>query len=69
MELDEECKDLGVSSSVVWKLSNIIPKNENYVIAFDNWFTSLQLVMKLKQNGILSVGTARSNRPQGLELE
>ena len=69
MELDEECKDLGVSSSVVWKLSNIIPKNENYVIAFDNWFTSLQLVMKLKQNGILSVGTVRSNRLQGLELK
>ncbi|CAG4957184.1 unnamed protein product [Parnassius apollo] len=54
--------DLGASSNVIVRLSREIPRNHNYRLYFDNYFTSLPLLEYLSQNGILSLGTIRRNR-------
>ncbi|CAK1594464.1 unnamed protein product [Parnassius mnemosyne] len=54
--------DLGASSNVIVRLSREIPRNQNYRLYFDNYFTSLPLLEYLSQNGILSLGTIRRNR-------
>lgn len=58
------CKSfgLGISSDIVLHLSSNIPKNQNFKLFFDNWFTSISLMIALRQKGILAVGTVRSNR-------
>nr|CAH7720594.1 unnamed protein product [Callosobruchus chinensis] len=60
--LQDEQPDLGASSNVVLKLSETIPKNLNYKLFFDNWFTSIPLQIYLTKNGILPLGTVRANR-------
>ena len=60
--LQGEQPDLGASSNVVVKLSETIPKNLNYKLFFDNWFTSVPLQIYLTKNGILPLGTVRMNR-------
>ena len=47
---------------VVIKLCETFPKNVNHKLFFDNWFTSLDLCLKLKADGILTTATIRSNR-------
>ena len=45
-----------------------IPKNQNYRVFFDNWFSTLPLLIKLHSMGILSAATLRSNRIVGCPL-
>ena len=45
-----------------------IPKNQNYRVFFDNWFSTLPLLIKLHSMGILSAATLRSNRVVGCPL-
>lgn len=47
----------------------IIPKNKNFKLSFENWFTSYNLIVSLKNHGILGVGTVRSNRLSGCQFE
>lgn len=54
--------DLGAASNVVVRLSREIPRNQNYRLYFDNYFTSLALLEYLAKEGILSLGTIRRNR-------
>jgi len=54
--------NLGLSGDIVIRLSEIIPKNKNFKLSFNNWFTSHNLVVNLKSHWILGVGTVRSNR-------
>lgn len=54
--------DLGVAANVVVRLSRVIPKNQNYKIYFDNYYTTILLLVYLKRRGILSLNTARRNR-------
>lgn len=54
--------DLGASSNVVVRLSRDIPKHVNHKLYFDNYYTSVPLLVYLHQQGILSLGTARRNR-------
>jgi len=61
--------NLGLSGDIVIRLSEIIPKNQNFKLSFDNWFTSYNLVVNLKSHGILSVGTVRTNRLSGCQFE
>lgn len=60
--LGEDQLDLGASSNVVIKLAETIPKNLNYKLFFDNWFTSIPLLTYLTKHGILPLGTVRANR-------
>lgn len=60
--------DLGASSNVVVRLSRIIPKNKNYRLFFDNYYTSLPLLIYLSKQGIYSLGTIRRNRLPNCKL-
>uniref|UniRef100_A0A8C3A2I5 PiggyBac transposable element-derived protein domain-containing protein n=1 Tax=Cyclopterus lumpus TaxID=8103 RepID=A0A8C3A2I5_CYCLU len=63
-----ELADIGASGNVVLRLAQPIPKHENYKLFFDNWFTSVPLVLTLAQQGIHSIGTVRCNRLPGVSL-
>jgi hypothetical protein len=58
------CEDIGLGSSgdIVMALCSNIPSGKNFKIFFDNWFSSLQLAVALKEKQILCVGTVRSDR-------
>ena len=60
--------NLGMSSNVVVRLSETIPKHVNYKIFFDNWFSSVSLMMYLTQQGILPLGTVRLNRIPNISM-
>nr|XP_050033781.1 piggyBac transposable element-derived protein 2-like [Dermacentor andersoni] len=60
--------DLGASSNVALELSRSIPENKSYLLFFDNWFTSIKLLVNLHQRGIPAMGTARANRISGCRL-
>uniref|UniRef100_A0A1I8N2Y9 PiggyBac transposable element-derived protein domain-containing protein n=1 Tax=Musca domestica TaxID=7370 RepID=A0A1I8N2Y9_MUSDO len=59
---------MGISSDIVLALASNIPMNQNFKLFFDNWFTSINLMIALRQRGILSVGTIRSNRLKNCAL-
>ncbi|KAJ8912352.1 hypothetical protein NQ315_014719 [Exocentrus adspersus] len=60
--------NLSMSSNVVLKLSESIPRHKNYKLFFDNWFTSVGLMTYLTTQGILPLGTVRLNRVPGLKM-
>lgn len=64
-----ELADIGASGNVVLRLAQPIPKQENYKLFFDNWFTSVPLVLTLAQQGIHCIGTVRCNRLPGVSLK
>lgn len=49
--------DLGASSNVAVRLCRIIPKQMNYKVYFDNYYTSLPLMVYLKSRQVCSLGT------------
>jgi hypothetical protein len=53
--------ELGLGGSVVVKLASVLPTG-NYVLYFDNFFTSLRLLQHLSDNNIKATGTVRVNR-------
>lgn len=55
-------KDLGSSSNVVVRLARHIPRNCFYKLYFDNYYTSLPLMIYLQKLGIYSLGTVRRPR-------
>ncbi len=63
-----ELADVGASGNVVLCLAQPIPKHKNYKVFFDNWFTSVPLVLTLAQQGIHCTGTVRGNRLPGVNL-
>jgi len=60
--------DLGSSANVVVRLARIIPKRQNYKLFFDNYYTTLPLLVYLKKENILSLGTVRRNRLKNVML-
>ncbi len=54
--------DLGAAANVVVRLSRTIPDSCNNKLYFDNYYTSLDLVVHLAKRGIYSLGTIRRNR-------
>lgn len=52
---------IGASANVVG-LARIIPSNNNFKLYYDNYYTSIQLMVYLKTRGIESLGTVRRNR-------
>ena len=57
------------SEGSVMRLVKHLPQQQFYTLCFDNWFTTLPLMLKLKALGIISVGTIRSNRIQHCPLD
>ncbi|KAE9523298.1 hypothetical protein AGLY_016246 [Aphis glycines] len=60
--------DLGSSANVVVRLGRVIPKRRNYKLFFDNYYTTLPLLVFLKKENILSLGTVRRNRLKNVML-
>lgn len=67
-KMPDNCPSLSTSSNMVIKMAQTIPRQKNYKLFFDNWFTSLPLMIYLHKEGILPLGTARLNRLQGLTM-
>uniref|UniRef100_A0A8C6WVW5 PiggyBac transposable element-derived protein domain-containing protein n=1 Tax=Neogobius melanostomus TaxID=47308 RepID=A0A8C6WVW5_9GOBI len=68
VEQPQELADVGASGNVVLRLAQPIPRKQNYKLFFDNWFTSVPLILTLAQEGIHATGTVRSNRLPGVNL-
>ena len=49
------------SAQVVAKLCQNLPSHKNHKLFFDNWFSTLELMLYLKNKGILAVGTIHLN--------
>ena len=49
-------------AQVVAKLCVDLPGNVGHKVFFDNWFTTLDLMVYFKKEGTLAVGTIRINR-------
>lgn len=56
------CPDLGSSANVVVRLSQTIPDFSHYIIYFDNFYTSIPLLVYLRARRIYCLGTIRVNR-------
>lgn len=64
----EKSTELGISGDIVMRLSQYIPRNKNFKLYTDNFFTSYHLFARLKEQGIWSTGTVRLNRLKGINL-
>lgn len=60
--------NLGVTSNLVLRLARIIPRQQNYRLYHDNYYTSLPLMVHLAKEGIYSLGTIRRNRVPNCKL-
>ncbi|XP_026471618.1 piggyBac transposable element-derived protein 1-like [Ctenocephalides felis] len=60
--------NLGASANVVMRLSQTILDMANHIVYFDNFYTSLPLLVYLRARGIFSLGTIRVNRVPGCKL-
>ena len=56
------------AKDIVLKLSKYIRKNEGFQLYFDNWFSTMELMLALKSLGIFSTATFRTNRLNGFPL-
>lgn len=60
--------DLGSTANVVVRLSQTIPDYKHHILYFDNFYTSLPLLVYLRARGIYSLGTVRVNRIPNCKL-
>ncbi|CAG5028360.1 unnamed protein product [Parnassius apollo] len=67
LRLPDEC-DLGASSNIVVRLCRSVPRNQNYKIFFDNYYTSPELISYLSKKGIHTLGTVNKGR-MGMTLK
>lgn len=61
-------KDLGASANIVIRCIRNVPNFQNYRICFDNYFSTLPLLVELSKRGIQTVGTMRRNRLRNKKL-
>ena len=66
---NSDFKHLQKSAQVVAQLCQHLPSHSGHQLFFDNWFTTLDLLIYLKNRGILACGTMRANRIQGCPLQ
>ena len=60
--------DIGATSNIVIQLSKVVEADLNHVLCFDNWYTSMNLLVELSKRKIFAIGTVRSNRLLGCTL-
>ena len=56
------------SSQVVARLCDVLEHHKNYKVFFDNWFTTVDLLVYLAKRGILSLGTFQIRREKNLQF-
>ncbi|KAH8038488.1 hypothetical protein HPB51_001661 [Rhipicephalus microplus] len=67
--VSEEHSHLGLGGSVVMRLFEHLPKAQNIKCYMDNCFTSVKLLLELKEIGILARGTIKGSRLAGCVLK
>ncbi|XP_036345682.1 piggyBac transposable element-derived protein 3-like [Rhagoletis pomonella] len=60
--------DLQPSANIVVGLMREVRRFQNHIVYFDNYYTTLPLLVYLRTQGILSVGTIRRNRIKNCKL-
>lgn len=60
--------DLSPAANVVVRLSQTIPNFVNHIVYFDNFYTTLPLLIYLRSRGIYALGTIRSGRIPNCKL-
>lgn len=60
--------DLQSSANIVIRLLREVPRFQNYIVYFDNFYTTVPLLVYLRTQGILAVGTIRRNRIKNCKL-
>lgn len=60
--------DLGPSANVVMRLARNIPNDQHFKLYFDNYYTTLPLLVTLEKKNIHCLGTFRRNRFQDVKL-
>lgn len=60
--------DLGATSNVVVRLTQTVNNFVHHIVFFDNFYTSLPLMIYLRARGIYSLGTVRVNRIPNCKL-
>ena len=58
---------LKVTGDLVMRLCQNLPHQQQYKVFFDNYFISIPLLVELRENGILALGTIRQNRMIGAQ--
>lgn len=58
----------GKAKEIVLRLASIVPSNQNFLVYFDRWYTTLDLVYALAKKGIYSTGTIMPNRTRGCKF-
>lgn len=69
MDENPDFKHLQKSAQVVAQLCQHLPPNSSHQLFFDNWFTTMDLLIYLNNKGILACGTVCSNRLPGCSLQ
>ena len=59
---------MATAVNVVIRLCEQLSKNVNHKLCFDNWFSTLDLLIELKQQGLCVTATFRTNRLAGCPL-
>ena len=54
-------QNLGVVGQTVMNLLSVIPRQRNYIVHFDHYYTSLPLMCILVKQGVHSLGTIQRN--------
>ena len=67
--VSQDFKHLGLGGSVVMRLVENLPKNERFKVYFDNYFTSIPLLLELKAIGFHALGVVKANRMNGAVLK
>ena len=52
---------------LVLRLCQNLPHQQRYKVFFDNYFTSIPLLVEIRKNGILALGTIRQDRMVGAQ--
>ncbi|XP_049306462.1 piggyBac transposable element-derived protein 1-like [Bactrocera dorsalis] len=63
-----DAPDLGATGNVVVRLTQTVPNFKNHIVYFDNFYTSLPLLVYLRSRGIYALGTVRANRLPNCKL-
>ena len=60
--ISEDHKDLGLGGSIVMRLVENLPEMEIFKVYLDNFFTSIPLLIQLREKGFHALGVLKTNR-------
>ena len=67
--VSEDHKHLGLGESIVMRLVENLAERENFKAYFENFFTSIPLLIQLKEKGYHALSVLKTNRMSGAILK